>query len=164
MIPPGHPSCRCAVAYEEIPGTNLTPNNTDSIIEVQEPNRTGYQSEETGAKFPPNSLLPRYNEVTIPAEKFTQYALNPEKAPDKAKAFQLALGYNLSNYQELIMNIYNHLKDFPAKAKTDTGYGMRYEVIMNLEGPNGKRAKILTGWIDDIKTGEMRLTTVHVDD
>lgn len=164
MIPPGHPSCRCAVAYEEIPETNLTPNSTDSIIEVQEPNRTGYQSEETGAKFPPNSLLPRYNEVTIPAEKFTQYALNPEKAPDKAKAFQLALGYNLSNYQELIMNIYNHLKDFPAKAKTDAGYGMRYEVIMNLEGPNGKRAKILTGWIDDIKTGEMRLTTVHVDD
>ena len=37
IIPPGHPSCRCAVAYEEIPGTNLTPNSTDSTIETGEP-------------------------------------------------------------------------------------------------------------------------------
>lgn len=25
LLPPAHPSCRCAVAYEEIPGTNLNP-------------------------------------------------------------------------------------------------------------------------------------------
>ncbi len=29
LLPPGHPSCRCAVAYEEIPGTNLNPALTE---------------------------------------------------------------------------------------------------------------------------------------
>lgn len=29
LLPPGHPSCRCAVAYEEIPETNLTPTLTE---------------------------------------------------------------------------------------------------------------------------------------
>lgn len=32
MLPPGHPSCRCAVAYEEIPGTNLTPALADGTM------------------------------------------------------------------------------------------------------------------------------------
>ena len=33
MLPPGHPSCRCAVAYEEIPGTNLTPALADGTMD-----------------------------------------------------------------------------------------------------------------------------------
>ncbi len=37
--------------------------------------------------------------------KLTQYALNPDKAPDKAFAFEKALGYNLSNVDKLIENI-----------------------------------------------------------
>ncbi len=32
MLPPGHPSCRCTVAYEEIPGTNLTPALADGTM------------------------------------------------------------------------------------------------------------------------------------
>ena len=47
--------------------------------------------------------------------------------------------------------------------KGDRGYGMTYEVIMDITGPNGKTAKVLTAWIDDRSKGEMRLTTVHVD-
>ncbi len=39
LLPPGHPSCRCAVAYEEIPGTNLNAALTESpeedIMETQ---------------------------------------------------------------------------------------------------------------------------------
>jgi hypothetical protein len=35
---------------------------------------------------------------------------------------------------------------------------------MILKGENGKTAKVLTGWIDDVSTGEMRLVTVHIDD
>lgn len=40
---------------------------------------------------------------------------------------------------------------------------MTYQVIMEIEGLNGKTAKVLTAWIDDKITGEMRLTTVHID-
>ena len=30
-------------------------------------------------------------------------------------------------------------------------------------GENGKTAKVLTGWIDDAETGQMRLTSVYVN-
>ena len=107
--------------------------------------------------------LPRYTDAVIPKEKFTEYALNPEKDPNKAKAFQLALGYTKENADELIQQIYNRLSEYSAKEKPDNGWGKRYEVKMDLSGPNGKTAKVITAWIDDKKTGEMRLTSVYVD-
>ena len=39
--------------------------------------------------------------ATIDKRKFTEYSLNPEKQPNKAYAFKEALGYDLSNYQQL---------------------------------------------------------------
>lgn len=35
MLPPGHPQCRCAVAYEEIEGTNLNPAPQAGTMDVQ---------------------------------------------------------------------------------------------------------------------------------
>lgn len=107
--------------------------------------------------------LPKQENVRIPEAKFTQYALNPKKDPNKAKAFKEALGYDLSNSDELIHNIKEHLSEFNAVEKPDNGHGRRYEVVMELTGPNGKTANVLTAWIDDTKTGEMRLTTAYVD-
>ena len=109
------------------------------------------------------NTLPRYEDAVIPIEKFTQYCLDPKADQDKAIAFNDALGYNLDNVNNLIANIRHHLPGFPAIPKGNIGYGMRYQVVMSLTGPNGKTAKVLTGWIDDIKTGEIRLTTAHVD-
>lgn len=107
--------------------------------------------------------LPKLDKIVIPIEKFTSYALNPMKQPDKAKAFREALGYTINDAEELINNIISNLDKFSAKEKPDNGYGKRYEVVMILNGKNGKRAKVLTAWIDDNKTGEMRLVTAHVD-
>jgi len=42
--------------------------------------------------------------------------------------------------------------------KGDKGFGMTYEVSMNLTGLNGK-----TAWVDDMAKKEMRLVTVFVD-
>lgn len=108
--------------------------------------------------------LPKYEEVIIPKEKFTQYALNREKDPDKAKAFERALGYTVHDADELIEQITKKIPNYTAVEKGDRGYGMTYEVIMDIRGKNGKTAKVLTAWIDDKNNGEMRLTTVHVDD
>lgn len=107
--------------------------------------------------------LPRYDEAVIPEEKFTKYALDYNKDADKARAFKAALGYDQSNYKELIDNIRRNLSLFDAKKKGDNGYGMRYEVIMELKGANGKKAKVLTAWIDDEKTGEMRMVSAYID-
>ncbi len=107
--------------------------------------------------------LPRYDDVLIPLEKFTKYALNSKRQPHKALAFELALGYNIDNVDKLIKNIKANLNRYPAKAKGNKGFGELYEVALKLTGENGKTARVLTGWIDDTVSGEMRLTSVYVD-
>lgn len=107
--------------------------------------------------------LPKYENSVIPRAKFTEYALNFAKDPNKAKAFEMALGYTTQNADHLIEQIRSNLPLYQAIEKGDRGYGMTYEVIMDITGPNGKTAKVLTAWIDDRSKGEMRLTTVHVD-
>ena len=96
----------------------------------------------------------------IPEEKFTKYALNPDKAPDKAQAFESALGYNLENVDKLIKNIQEHIDESKFVSKGDKGYGMLYEYVMSLTGENGKTANVLTAWIES--DGEKRLTSAYV--
>ena len=45
----------------------------------------------------------------IPEKKFTHYALDPKKSPDKARAFKEALGHTKENFRVLIDNIENHV-------------------------------------------------------
>ena len=109
------------------------------------------------------NILPMADNVVIPIEKFTKYALDPRGDYDKHIAFKRALGYTLDNYQDLIENIKSNIKNFHATPKSDDGHGMRYEVIMQLTGANGKTASVLTAWIDDVVKGEMRLINAYVD-
>lgn len=106
--------------------------------------------------------LPNYKEVIMPKEKFTQYALNPQKDKNKAEAFEKALGYNLNNYQKLISNIKNNVNKFNAVEKSDNGYGKRYEVLMTLIGENKKIANVKTAWIVDKENGKTRLISAYV--
>jgi hypothetical protein len=109
------------------------------------------------------NVLPRADKAVIPKEKFTEYVLNPDKDPDKAKAFSSALGYKLANADKLIQNIRGNIINFNCAEKSDLGHGRRYEIIMVLTGENGKQANVLTAWIDDVRTGEMRLINAYVD-
>jgi hypothetical protein len=109
------------------------------------------------------NILPNIDKIRIPQEKFTSYVLDFERDKDKAMAFQSALGYNKANVDLLISNIMQNIRSFSATPKGDIGFGMRYEVIMTLKGPNGKTANVLTAWIDDTNSGEMRLTSAYVD-
>lgn len=100
------------------------------------------------------------SKLSIPKNKFTDYALNPEKAPDKARVFESALGYNKDNCDQLIQDIENHVDIQKMVEKGDNGYGMRYEQVIKVKGPNEKEANVLTAWIDDSE--ELRLTSVYV--
>lgn len=51
-----------------------------------------------------------------------------------------------------------HFQEMP-----DTGYGRRFKVTVDLVGENGKTAKVLTAWILDKNTNELRLTSVYID-
>jgi hypothetical protein len=108
------------------------------------------------------AILPNAEKAVIPIEKFTQYALDPIKEPNKAIAFERALGYNKNDAKELIANIRENLPLFQAVEKGDKGFGMQYEVVLNLLGTNNKRANVLTGWIIDNQTKETRLTSAYV--
>lgn len=96
----------------------------------------------------------------MPDEKFSAYALNPIKEPDKAKAFEKALGYTLDNYQDLKAQIMELANESKFIEKGDNGHGMRYEYIMEVTGANGKKANVLTAWIQDGE--DKRLTSVYV--
>jgi hypothetical protein len=109
------------------------------------------------------NILPRASEAVIPIRKLTEYALSPKNDPDKAMAFELALGYNITNANDLLQNIKCNLHKFEARNKGNKGFGETYEVVMDIIGVNGKTAKVLTAWLDDEDTGEMRLITVYVD-
>lgn len=98
----------------------------------------------------------------IPKEKFTKYALDPLKQPDKAYAFREALGYTMDNYQELIDNISSNLDQNALKLKGVNDHGKLYEYVMRLTGANGKQANVCTGWIIENGKTEPRLTSAYV--
>lgn len=98
----------------------------------------------------------------IPKEKFTKYALDPLKQPDKARAFREALGYTMDNYQELIDNISANLDESALKLKGSNDHGQLYEYVMRITGANGKQANVCTGWIIENGKTEPRLTSAYV--
>jgi len=103
-----------------------------------------------------------YGKAEIPKAKLTEYALNPQKAPDKALAFRLALGYTKENVDELVENIIGNINNFEIIRKEDNGYGDRYQIVLDLTGANGKTASVLTAWIMDKDAGLLRLTSLYV--
>ena len=72
-------------------------------------------------------------------------------------------GYTVDNAEDLIKNIYQNLSRYPAKMRSNTKYGQPFEVTMRLLGPNGKSAKVKTGWIINNGENHPRLVTAFVD-
>ena len=102
--------------------------------------------------------------ATIDKRKFTEYALNPEKQPDKAKAFESALGYNLDNYELLEEQIRGNFVREKLIEKGHNPQGDKYELDYEITGVNGKTAKVLTAWLDDINEQKgFHLTSLYVD-
>ena len=99
--------------------------------------------------------------AVIDKRKFTEYALDPEKQPDKAKAFKEALGFDKSNYQLLERQIREKFDREKLHLKCSDDYGDRYQLLYVVSGVNKKTAKVMTGWIDD--GSEFRLTSIYVD-
>ena len=107
-------------------------------------------------------ILSELGTVVVDSRKFTEYALNPAKDPDKAKAFMLALGYDLSNWQELEEKVATAIKTSRVRQKRETEYGIQYESILQITGANGKTANVTTGWIKSEDSEKVRMTTVYV--
>ncbi len=98
--------------------------------------------------------------LIVPTKKLTDYALDPAKASDKAKAFETALGYTKENVHALIENLAKHIDSKSFVEKGNKGYGEMYECITKLTGANGKQANVLTAWIKE--EDKMRMTSIYV--
>jgi hypothetical protein len=113
-----------------------------------------------------SKAVPNVKNATINPKKLTEYALNPNHlvGGNKAKVFESALGYNQSNADDLMQQIYEQLPNSEAVLGKLDEYGQRYTVDMLITGSNGKSATVRTGWI--IKEGSdiPELTTLWVND
>ena len=104
----------------------------------------------TGERKRAENPLPGLENAYINPAKLRDYSLNinhPGAGRNKAIAFEKALGYNQDHAEELRRNILDNLPYFNAASKGRNKYGERYEVIMELTGPNGKTARVGTGWL-----------------
>ena len=92
------------------------------------------------------------NNAKIDPRKLTEYALNPSHpvGGNKAKVFELALGFNKSNAGDLLKQIQaGVMNNTPIAGKVDK-FGSRFTVDIPVTGPAGS-ATVRTGWI--YKTG-----------
>lgn len=144
-VPRGQPVPVMSGGARNSAGQLLTTRGESGIIKARQPIRISLQY------F-----------AEIPKEKFTKYALDPLKQPDKARAFREALGYTMDNYQELIDNISANLDESALKLKGSNDHGQLYEYVMRITGANGKQANVCTGWIIENGKTEPRLTSAYV--
>lgn len=117
--------------------------------------------------LPKHLYLPDATNAVLPVEKLTKYALDPDNkhgGADKAKVFASALGYNKDNYKDLMDQVLEMLPNARAIEKKKDQYGQRYQVDLPITGPNGQTHNVVTAWLQDAKTGKVRLTSIYVKD
>ncbi|WP_171804992.1 phage portal protein [Mahella australiensis] len=133
--PPAHEGCDCYITAER---ENIANNTANSIINKEK--------------------------VYNVEQKLKSYSLNMShpSGKNKAIAFERALGYNISNYQTLIEQIYQGIDQYPAVYKGTDQYGDKYEIVMDITGNNGKTAKVKTAWRIE-NDGKIRMVSAYVD-
>ena len=81
---------------------------------------------------------------------------------NKAAAFKQALGYTASNCTGLIDQIRQQSDIDKCTNKGNNGFGDLYEQVMEITGINGKTANVCTGWIMELGSTRLRLTSAYV--
>ncbi len=113
--------------------------------------------------------LPNLERAVIEDSKRVDYALNPlsERGQHKARVFESALGFNLSNWEQLKQAILDLLPHHEATLTSETAFGRKYEVLLSITGPNGRTASVMTVWqFDRLPDGALndapRLVTLYI--
>lgn len=106
------------------------------------------------------TLTPK-NDIIISEDKFTKYLLDKssERGKHKAHVIESVLGYNESNYTELIEQITKELNFSPMLDVRDTQYGSRTTIPVMLRGVTGKYLRLNTVWQKDKDSDAYRFIT-----
>ena len=103
------------------------------------------------------------NKAKIDRRKLVEYALNPNHpvGGNKAKVFDSALGFNLSNTDDLLRQLREGvINNTPIAGKVDK-YGARFTVDIPVTGPLGSGV-VRTGWIYRPGSNVPEMTTLFV--
>jgi len=109
--------------------------------------------------------LPEAQIAQVDSRKFTDYSMTPNNPKNQGKwtAF-VTIGYDLSNpeslataSQDVIEQLLIKLPFIPAKLDKNSEYGIRFEVKVPIQGPNGRRGILVTKW--QMEQGQPRLIT-----
>jgi filamentous hemagglutinin len=100
----------------------------------------------------------------VPRQKLEGYLLDPahEDGRHKARVFQSVLGIAASDWRYLQDAILAGVCDAPVSAVVLTPYGSRCTVVVPIQGLNGQRHDVVTGWLV-VEDGPPRLVTAYVD-
>jgi filamentous hemagglutinin len=101
-------------------------------------------------------------EIIMDDRKFTDYLLNLSHEVGKYKAvlFNNVLGYNKTNYRQLMKAIKKGLQDYPISGIEASAHGVKYGVDMRIEGTKGVSI-VITGWIELVE-GKIRFVTAYI--
>ena len=114
-----------------------------------------------------SSVMPNYDKATIDDRKFLEYSLNLNSltgGKDKAIAYKNALGYDITNYKDLIKQIETKVKSGMHKPVSCeyTNFGVKYRYELPITGPNGKTKTVIAVFQIDIDKNIPRLVTNYV--
>uniref|UniRef100_B8HZQ0 DUF6883 domain-containing protein n=1 Tax=Cyanothece sp. (strain PCC 7425 / ATCC 29141) TaxID=395961 RepID=B8HZQ0_CYAP4 len=103
-------------------------------------------------------------QVVIDPRKLINYALDPENpvGSNKAIIFQRRLGYTKDNYEPLLQQIHAQALGAEAVPTQLDQHGQRYQVDLEVDGVEGQKAIVRTGWIVEPKANFARLVTLYV--
>jgi hypothetical protein len=108
-------------------------------------------------------ILKNATAAIISPDKFVRYCLDPRSrhGRHKARVFRAALGYDLSNYTDLIASIREGILRYDAEYQSETAHGWRWRVDIPIVGPAGQ-AIVRTSWLYEKSDDVPRLTTAYV--
>jgi hypothetical protein len=88
------------------------------------------------------------DEAIIPSEKLRDYILSPTHPDGRGKATFLGrLGYNQADWRRLEADLRRQILTREAKPAAQSAWGLKYEILGPLTGPNGTTAWVRSIWI-----------------
>ncbi len=115
--------------------------------------------------------LPRAEDAEIDPRKFEAYSMDRNNPANQGKwqGFVM-LGYDVETpegrqaaAQDVIQQLRRGLPNAPVTQNRSTPHGLRFELRVPIEGPNGVRANLFTAWQIDSGKDVPRLLTNWVE-
>ena len=102
--------------------------------------------------------------IRIDPRKLTHYVLDTDSPHGKRKAvlFDKLLGFTKENYTGLLRQLEGGAMQAEVTFHSEDKFGKRYTADITVEGMEGQRAVVRTGWIVTPESREAHLVTLYV--